>query len=348
MIDSIAGTIVGRLAPSPSGYLHLGNAWAFFLAWLSVRTVGGRIVLRLEDLDPQRSKPEFALAILEDLAWLGLDWDEGWTPDASSPYAQSNREKFYADALSSLGDLVYPCYCTRKELRELAAAPQIEGRAGPYSHLRSWVGDEGAPYPGVCRRLSLAERSAREAAGAKPCLRLDSSRLELIEFTDAIRGRLCVKMSESGGDFALRRSDGVWAYQLAVVLDDAAMGVTQVVRGEDILSSTVRQVYLQRIMNLPTPEYVHLPLLHDAQGDRLAKRQASLSLRALREGGIRPEAVIGWLAALAGLQESPRQLGALELLSNMRRENSCISWLRLPTGPLLLPADIEKTLNQID
>ena len=292
----------GRLAPSPTGLLHLGNGWAFLLAWLSARSAGGVVILRMEDIDPARSRAHWAEAIMEDLHWLGLDWDYG--PDVGgphAPYTQSLRSACYTAILERLtaAGHCYPCYCTRKELRQLAGAPHVE--------------DMGAPYPGLCRRLTPRQRAAREAAGRKACVRLRCPEAP-INFEDVVYGPQRFDLQHCGGDFALRRSDGVVAYQLAVVADDAAMGITQVVRGRDILISTPRQILLYRLLGLPAPQYAHIPLLLDAQGERLAKRHQSLSLRALREKGIAPEAVVGLLAWLARWQPRPEPLAAAALL----------------------------------
>lgn len=285
---------LGRLAPSPTGLLHLGNAWAFLLAWLSARGRGGRILLRMEDLDPQRSRPAFAAAILEDLQWLGLDWDAGpgcvrnpWSPHCG-PFVQSLRASVYAEALARLeaAGHTYPCFCSRKELRLLASAPH--------------PGEEGPARPDPCRALGAAERQRRLAAGHQAALRLRCPD-EDISFTDAVMGPCRFNPAEFGGDFALRRSDGVMAYQLAVAVDDGCMGVTEVVRGRDLLPSTPRQLLVMRFLGLRPPRYAHIPLLLDATGERLAKRHAGLSLAALRAGGTRPERIVGFLAKLAGI-----------------------------------------------
>lgn len=323
------GKGAGRLAPSPTGALHLGNAFAFLSAWLSARSKNLRLVLRIEDIDPERSRPEYAAAIMEDLRWLGLGWDEG--PDLGgphAPYEQSRRLENYAAALKALqaAALTYPCYCTRKELRSLASAPH--------------PGDEGAPYPGLCRHLAPEERQRLEAAGRRSCVRLNvqaaqkwlqeaaprsrqwlartpqvgrpgpavrfagsakSWKLALpVCFNDAALGPQSISLERCGGDFALRRPDGVVAYQLAVALDDADMGICEVVRGDDLLLSSPRQILLLRLLGRPEPRYAHLPLVHDASGQRLAKRHKAFTLSALRAAGIRPEAICGWLAHLAG------------------------------------------------
>lgn len=295
--------MTGRLAPSPTGYLHLGNAWAFLLVWLAARATGGNVVLRMEDIDPDRSRALFADAIINDLHWLGLDWDAG--PDVGGPhgpYVQSRCMDYYTVALHSLTARghTYPCYCTRKELRTLAAAPH--------------VGDAGAPYPNICRHLTATERAAKEQAGRHAALRLRCPEDLHIAFDDAIQGPQGMNLHACGGDFALRRSDGVIAYQLAVVVDDARMGVTQVVRGDDIRISTPRQILLCRLLDYPVPAYAHLPLLLDHEGERLAKRHASLSLGALREAGVSPRAIVGYLGHRAGLLPRPALCTPRELV----------------------------------
>lgn len=290
---------IGRLAPSPTGHLHLGNAWAFLCAWLGVRSQGGRLVLRIEDIDPQRSRDEYAAALCEDLAWLGLDWD-------GAPERQSQRLGRYAEGLARLErlGLVYPCFCTRKELREMAGAPQAGVALEPM-------------YSGACRALAPADVRANLAAGRAHSLRLyfpEEARARYLEIDDMCLGRVRLGPEEAGGDFPLRRSDSVFAYQLAVVLDDIDMGVTQVVRGMDILSSTPRQRYLYDIFGAQPPAYAHVPLLLDHEGERLAKRHASLSLRYMREAGVSPQEVLGWLAFWSGLRESTAPLASTDLL----------------------------------
>ncbi len=310
---------LGRLAPSPTGLLHLGNAWAFLLAWLSAREQGGRILLRMEDLDPQRSRPAFAAAILEDLHWLGLDWDAG--PGgaresrlaACGPFVQSLRGSVYAEALARLeaAGRTYPCFCSRKELRLLASAPH--------------PGEEGPARPDPCRTLDAAEQQRRLAAGQHAALRLCCPH-EPVCFIDAVMGPQRFSPAEFGGDFALRRSDGVMAYQLAVAVDDGGMGVTEVVRGRDLLPSTPRQLLVLRFLGLRAPRYAHIPLLLDATGERLAKRHASLSLAALRARGVPPERIIGFLAKLAGINPGggaarPRELTGRFRLDALPRED---------------------------
>ncbi|CAK7023481.1 MAG: Glutamate--tRNA ligase [Desulfovibrio sp.] len=284
-------TVRGRLAPSPTGFLHLGNAWAFWAAWLGARCSGGELALRIEDIDPARSRSEYVTALMRDLAWLGIDWDYGpKTPeDENTFFWQSARSAAYEDALRYLeaSGVVYPCYCTRKELRQIAGAPHVD--------------DAGAPYPGTCRALSEDAIIRHEAAGRRPALRLLCPEDTVWSFDDAVMGTERYTLHSCGGDFALRRSDGVFAYQLAVVVDDIAMGVTHVVRGNDISVSTPRQMYLYSLFGETPPRYAHIPLVTDAAGERLAKRHASLTLGALREAGVLPETLLGWLAVSSGL-----------------------------------------------
>ena len=309
--------IRGRLAPSPTGYLHLGNAWAFLMAWWAARQAGGRIVLRLEDIDPQRSRDAYALAVMEDLRWLGMDWDEGpELPAVGSgaplpergecgPYVQSRCSAIYARALQRLQRLgcLYPCFCTRKELRALAGAPHVD--------------DMGAPYPGTCRELSEAQRAALRQAGRRASLRFHGP-AEAISFCDAVQGQQCFTLEDCGGDFAVQRSDGVIAYQLAVAVDDGRMGINQVVRGRDILPSTPRQIALLRLLGYEIPTYAHVPLLCDTEGERLAKRHNSLALRSLRAEGVPPGRIVGLLAWLAGANPGRREACAAELTPSFR------------------------------
>lgn len=294
--------VKGRFAPSPTGYMHLGNAWSFLVCWLAARKKNGRLVLRIEDIDPDRSKPEFVDGIIEDLHWLGLDWDEGADIGGEyEPYTQSESTSLYErviDALQKDG-LVYPCFCTRKELRSLASAPHMS--------------DYGSAYPELCLHLSDKERKEREATGRRSAMRLHCEKDE-IGFTDVLHGDCCMSWNECGGDFPLRRSDGVFAYQLAVVVDDIRQGITQIVRGEDILHCTPRQVYLYELFGCTSPEYIHLPLVVDHEGERLAKRHGHFELRKMREAGISAEAVVGYLAYLGGITPTCKKMSARELL----------------------------------
>ncbi len=293
----------GRFAPSPTGPLHLGNARTALLSWLAARAAGGTYVMRIEDLDRPRVRPGVEATLLDELRWLGLDWDEG--PDAggpAGPYRQSERLPRYAAALAALRDAgqAYPCFCSRAEIAAAAQAPH-----GP--------GDDGPRYPGTCRTLSAAE-VARRSAARPPAWRFRVPGGE-VAFEDGIHGRCAFDVAAGAGDFVVARADGVPAYQLAVVVDDAAMGVTEVVRGDDLLPSTSRQLLLYAALGLPPPRFAHVPLVVGEDGERLAKRHGALSLGELRARGADPRAVAGLLAALSGLapegtRASPRELVA--------------------------------------
>ena len=295
----------GRFAPSPSGRMHMGNLWSCLLAWLSARSAGGRMVLRLEDLDPDRCRPEYCDQVMRDLEWLGLDWD-------GAAVYQSRRTGAYAAAFRALEEqgLVYPCFCTRAE-RLAASAPH-----------RS---DGVAVYDGRCARLSPAEREALSRT-RRPAWRVRVPERE-VAFSDLLQGEYREELSRDCGDFILRRSDGVYAYQLAVVVDDAMMGVTQVVRGSDLLSSTPRQLWLQERLSLPHPEYGHLPLLLAPDGRRLAKRDRGLELGQLQECCTAPQ-LVGLLAHAAGLIDRPERITPRELVP-------LFSWDRLPRKDLV-------------
>lgn len=292
-LDGLARGVArrGRYAPSPTGALHLGNLRTALLAWLFARAAGGAFVLRMEDLDRPRTRPGAGSGILDDLRWLGLDWDEG--PDAGGPfgpYVQSQRATLYAAALGQLRaqGLLYPCYCTRAELARLASAPQ-----GP--------ADEPPRYPGTCRQISRRERQARAASGRQPALRFRAPE-QPITFVDRVAGTVTEQIATSVGDFVVRRSDSVVAYQLAVVVDDALMGISQVVRGADLLGSMARQLALFDALGYAQPvEFAHVPLAVDGHGERLAKRDAAAGVEALRARGMAPERVVGALAASCGL-----------------------------------------------
>ena len=294
----MSANIVGRFAPSPSGRMHLGNAFSYLLAWLSARSAGGRIVLRQEDLDPVRCNRNYADQLEQDLLWLGLDWDEGGS-GGGDPYYQSQRSDLYAHYLHELEGtgLIYPCFCTRGALHAPSA---------PHA-------SDGTPiYPGTCRGLSPAQR-AEKAMLRRPALRIAVPEQE-ITFTDGLQGPYREHLARDCGDFILRRSDGVFAYQLAVVVDDALMGVNQVVRGRDLLSSTPRQLWLQELLAFPHPEYYHVPLLCAGDGRRLSKRDGDLDLGELRAGGASPEILLGKLAHWAGLIDREEPVSLPELL----------------------------------
>ncbi len=303
--------MTGRLAPTPSGRMHLGNLFSALLCWLSTRAQNGRLILRVEDLDPQRARAAYAGQILEDLAWLGLDWDEGPAapsqagadaaaqPGPHAPYCQSARTVFYRECLRTLDEmgLVYPCYCNRAELHA-AEAPHLSD--GTYR------------YSGRCYALSSDEHAAL-AKTRRAALRAHVPD-ETVALTDICRGPYSQNLARDCGDFILCRSDGVFAYQLATSADDGAMGVTEVVRGADLLSSAPRQIWLMRQLGYTPPRYCHVPLLLAPDGRRLSKRDKDLDVGFLRSRLARPEPLVGALAALAGLIDRPEPLPAAALV----------------------------------
>ena len=269
----------GRLAPSPTGLLHIGHACTFWTAFQRVRERRGTLVLRNEDLDPQRSQPQFAEAMLEDLRWLGIEWQEG--PDVGgpfAPYAQSQRRSHYLAAWRELRDrgFLYPCTCSRKDLAGAAGAPHGD--------------DDEALYSGRCRPRVSEARDHGSPAGVNWRFRVPDG--EVVAFSDLRQGPQSFVAGKDFGDFVVWRRDDVPAYQLAVVADDAAMRITEVVRGADLLRSTARQILLARALGLPVPGYFHCELVKDQQGVRLAKRHDPLSLRALRVAGLTPDEVL--------------------------------------------------------
>lgn len=284
----IGREVVGRFAPSPTGRMHLGNMFSALVSWLSVRSRGGRWILRIEDLDPQRSRLEYARQIEDDLLWLGLDWDEGGVDDrgANGPYSQSLRGEIYQKALNRLNDagLLYPCSCRRADILATQAPHQSDGRI---------------VYAGTCRPQNFPNKSNSIDLSQPAALRLFVPD-EDIPFCDRVFGGQMVNLSSHCGDFVVRRADGAWAYQLAVVVDDAMMGVTEVVRGCDLLLSSAQQIYLYRLLGYKDPEFAHLPLICNAEGVRLSKRDASLSMEALRMQ-FTPRQLTARLAHLAGL-----------------------------------------------
>ncbi len=293
----------GRFAPSPTGQLHLGNARTALFAWLDARSAGGAFLMRIEDLDRARLQPDAERRQLEDLAWLGLDWDEG--PDRGGPFApyrQSERTRDYDAAIERLlvSQRAFLCACSRADVARAASAPHDDAAAEPR-------------YPGTCRDTDPAAVTARaEAQGRAPAVRF-VGRGQRIDFVDEVHGAVT---SEAGGvdDFVLRRADGTAAYQLAVVVDDAAMQVTRVVRGDDLLRSTPRQIALYRALELTPPAFAHVPLVVTPGGERLAKRTRPATLASLRDRGVAPETVVGALAASAGLRPPGRSLPAAALV----------------------------------
>ena len=296
--------VTGRFAPSPSGRMHLGNVFSALLAWLSVRSQGGEMLLRIEDLDPDRCREEYILQLKEDLKWLGLDWDREQTP-------QSRRGAAYGEAFSRLEakGLVYPCYCSRAELHAASA---------PHASDGEFI------YAGTCRHLTAQERARKEKS---PAWRLAVGEAEY-SFTDCLQGMYGEVLNEACGDFIIRRADGVYAYQLAVVCDDIAGGVTEVTRGRDLLSSTPRQMYLYDLLGAKIPCYCHVPLLIDASGRRLSKRDGDLDLGALREKMTARELTgrLAWAAGLLGFYEP---LSPAELVSRF-------SWDKVKRGNIVI------------
>ena len=297
---------LGRYAPSPSGRLHLGNILSCLLAWLDARANGGRLLFRLEDLDPQRSWPEYARLMADDLLWLGLDWDEGWRPKKNREYTQNAKTALYQktfDELSARG-IVYPCYCSR--LQRLAASAPHPG--------------DGKDHACRCRELTAAERDVLERRGRRPAWKAAVPD-RTINFTDRHYGPVSENLRKSG-DFIIRRSDGVFAYQLAVSVDDAAMGVTDVVRARDLLSSTARQIWLIGELGGTVPRYCHAPLLTAPDGRKLSKREGDLNMETLR-GRYMPEELIGILAEMTGLRDSDAPVSASGLAADFSWSRVC-------------------------
>lgn len=295
--------VVGRFAPTPSSRMHLGNVFSCLMAWLSARSAGGRVVLRIEDLDPRAQDRSVANRLMGDLEWLGLEWDEG-------PYWQSERTDIYEEAIRRLDDsgLTYPCFCTRAELHAATAPHASDG-----TYL----------YAGTCRNLTseqIAERSCRRAPATRLRVPDEDDPAGAIEFCDLAYGPQKEVLARECGDFLVRRSDGVFAYQLAVVVDDGLMGVNQVVRGRDLLGSCARQAYLARLLGLAVPAYGHVPLLTAPDGRRLSKRDQDLDLGALRQRGVPSRRIIGALAAAAGLAQKGEEASPEELLGRFSWE----------------------------
>ena len=303
----------GRFAPTPSGRMHLGNLISALLAWLDVRSQGGTMVLRIENLDTQRTSLDYAGQLADDLTWLGLDWDEG---GVQPEWCQSNRAESYQAAFDKLDQmgLIYPCYCSRSE-RLAANAPH-----------RS---DGSVVYDGRCARLAPEERAALERSGRRPAWRVRVPE-EQVTVVDGHLGPYTEYLPQDCGDFILRRSDGVWAYQLAVVVDDALMGINPVVRGADLLPSAPRQAWLHRVLGYTPPQFFHLPLLVDRQGRRLSKRDRDLDMSALR-AQYSPQELTGYLAWLAGLLPERKSVEPAGLIPRF-------SWAKVPKNEIVVGA----------
>ena len=291
---------VGRFAPTPSGRMHLGNVFAAMAAWLSIRSQDGELVLRMEDLDIQRTSPEKAAVLREDLRWLGFDWDRETMP-------QSQRTKVYDEYFQQLKEqgLLYPCYCTRAQLHDVNAPHLSDG---------TYV------YPGTCRNLTAVPYRI-------PAWRLKVPQRQ-IRLTDRNMGEYCQELSTQCGDFVVRRSDGMYVYQLAVVVDDGEAGVTEVVRGVDLLPSAPRQMYLQELLGFENPQYGHVPLLIAPDGRRRSKRDQDMDLGYLRQH-YTPQQLLGSLACAAGLMDTPQAVSARELIGEF-------SWKKLKKEPICL------------
>lgn len=292
-------SVIGRFAPSPTGEMHLGNVFAALLSWLSAKHRGGEWRLRIEDLDPQRSRPEYAEQIMRDLEWLGLTWD-------GDVLYQSHRTDIYHQYLRQLQEYTYPCTCTRNEILAAQAPHETDGRV---------------VYPGTCR---FRRGTTPDERFATRLIVQD----EVIRFDDGLYGSQAVNLASHCGDFILRRSDGVFAYQLAVVVDDALSGVTEVVRGRDLLLSAAQQIYLYRKLQLTPPAYCHHPLLVNEHGQRLCKRDHALELRAMRSN-YSAQQIIGMLAFAAGLLPEVQPVTPQQLLS-------CFSWTKVPTQDITI------------
>lgn len=285
----------GRFAPTPSGRIHLGNIFSSLIAWASIRSEGGTIVMRVEDLDTRARDPKIADQLLRDYEWLGLDWDEG-------PYRQSERTDVYLDAIHSLEErgLTYPCFCTRAELHAATA---------PHASDGTFI------YQGTCRNLTpgqVAEKSRRRHPATRLKVPDADDPAGLITIDDRVYGSFTECLARDCGDFLIQRSDGVIAYQLAVVVDDALMGVNEVVRGRDLLPSSARQSYLGSLLGYERPAYAHVPLLIAPDGRRLSKRDRDLDIGTMRKRGITAQQIIGFLAGLIGLAEPNETLDAKE------------------------------------
>lgn len=308
-----SGKVRGRFAPSPSGRMHLGNVLTALISWLSVKSKGGDWVLRIEDLDPQRSKREFAKLIEDDLSWLGLDWDEGGLDNVGEfkPYSQSHRGELYQRALARLKEtgLLYPCFCTRADIMATQAPHQSDGRIVYSGRCRPATGESGD--------------FSTERAHAVRIMVPD----EILTFEDRVFGLQKGRLDEVCGDFVLRRADGEWAYQLAVVVDDALMGITEVVRGNDLILSTLQQIYLFSLLGYDVPEYAHLPLLCNSEGRRLAKRDKAFNLEELRSAKT-PREIVGQLAFLAGVIDENAPCTPMELIDQF-------DWRKIRRAPSL-------------
>jgi len=308
-------TRCARLAPSPTGGQHLGNARTYLIAWLSARSQGAKVILRIEDIDSPRVKPESVPLIAEDLAWLGLDWDDG-------PILQTPRLPMYEAALRSLQEreMVYPCTCTRTDIANAASAPHMEY--------------EAPAYPGTC-----ASRSVADAATIDRSFAWRFRVRESMDFVDGFLGEVSIDPRVIGGDFVVWKAVDTPAYQLAVVVDDAAMNVTEVVRGDDLLPSTPRQLLLYRALKLLSPpKYYHVPLVRGPDGKRLAKRHGEARLAPLRHAGVKVETIVGFLAWTCGWIDLCEPITARELLPIFK-------WDSIPKRDLVLTPELLQAVS---
>lgn len=317
----------GRLAPSPTGALHIGNARTFLLAWLSIRSRGGTVILRIDDLDGPRVKAGAERSALEDLRWLGLDWDEG-------PFRQTERIVNYQKAIDWLvqAGLAYPCVCTRSEIETAASAPN--------------AGDHETRYPGTCRGKFSNLTEAQAAAGRPAALRFITNN-ETVYFNDIFRGRCEARPCDECGDFIIEKVERsgpktglrTAAYQLSSVVDDAEMNITEILRGDDLLSSTARQILLQKALGLPAPALIHTPLLVGEDGRRLAKRHGDTTIARFRAAGVPAARVTGWLAGVSGLCDRGASAMPQELVATFALE-------RVPRVQVVVRAgDVEAMLS---
>ncbi|HZW98585.1 MAG TPA: tRNA glutamyl-Q(34) synthetase GluQRS [Trueperaceae bacterium] len=335
-----SGAYRGRFAPSPSGWLHLGNARTALFAWGRARAVGGAFVMRVEDLDAQRTRPEAVVGNLDELAWLGLDWDEG--PDVGGPfgpYMQSERLALYEVALTRLAEAghLFECFLSRREIADASSGDEGVDDAG------EGQGEQSARVYGKAQRELNAELAPeRRRAGRAPSLRFRVPTGTVV-FRDAVQGDVVVDLQREVGDFVVRRADGQVAYQLAVVVDDALMGMTEVARGADLLSSTAAQALLCDALGWPRPKYAHVGLLLAPDGSKLSKRGGALSLHELHGAGTDPRLVLGILARSLGWLEDTVVVSAGELLERLRERGAAA-----PAKPLTLPPSDLAALTGVD
>ena len=305
---------VGRLAPSPTGAQHLGNARTYLLAYWSARVSGARLILRIEDIDSPRVKPWAVRQAIDDLRWLGIEWDEG--PDVGGdhgPYIQTERVALYDEALTKLieSGRVFPCTCSRKDIADTASAPHFE--------------HEGPVYPGTCALWQPGD--AIPQAGSY-CWRF-RVRAETVAFEDVVCGPQTCQPANDLGAFPVTQKNGSASYQLAVVVDDAQMGITEVVRGDDLIPSTFRQIELFQALGTQLPAFAHVPLVLGPDGRRLAKRHGDTRLSHFRDSGVAPESIVGWAAFTAGLVPDPQPIAASDLIDTF-------AWDQLSRQPVVV------------